>query len=74
MNKAEIRLQQILTEAGIPKDDYSVKDFSLIGDESESQLQEYAHDFLSECASDEAEYKANKRFPQGDDMNGDETW
>lgn len=70
----EGRVQQILEEAGILKDEYAIEDFGLTGSESDAELIEIAHDFISECDSDKVEYEMSRRFPQGDDMNGDETW
>lgn len=38
-----------------------IADFCLNGDESLEDIEQYADDYLSEIASDEAEYRAHRR-------------
>lgn len=60
LNPAELHLLEYLkTEHSITLKHLSeVEDFSLHGDEPENEIEGYADDFASECASDAAEYAA----------------
>lgn len=58
LNKAEIYLVQYLNAKGVNLKKGEIQDFSLTGEEEERDIEQYADDFLSELASERAEYAA----------------
>ncbi len=61
LNEAEQTLFEYLQSKGCTLKVGEIIDFQLIGNETDHKIMEYANDFLSECASDEAEYRAHKK-------------
>lgn len=60
-NQAEQTLFEYLQSKGVALQYGEIKDFQLLGNETDREIMQYANDFLSECASDEAEYKAHNK-------------
>lgn len=66
LNKSEIYLVQYLNAKGVNLRKGEIQDFQLLGDEDEREVEGYADDYLSELASDRAEYKATAQERQDD--------
>ena len=63
LNPAEKALFEYLKEKGHTLSPSEIKDFSLHGHETDSQVIGYANDYISDIRTDEAEARAFKKFP-----------
>lgn len=58
-NKSELYLIGYLADKGVTIKGNEVKDFGLDGDEDETDVEQYANDYLSDLATERAEYESD---------------